>query len=118
MKNNLVCDCNVIHQKAVDNALKNLPSEDEKSRVANLFKVLGNETRMNIMFTLLQGEMCVCDISQVLSMTKSAISHQLNILKESRLVKYERRGKEVYYSVDDEHVFNIVEIALEHVDHE
>ncbi len=117
MKNNLVCDCNVIHQKAVDNALNNIPSVEEKQRVANIFKVLGNETRMNIMFALLQGEMCVCDISHVLGMTKSAISHQLNILRESKLVKFERRGKEVFYSVDDDHVYTIVEIALEHVHH-
>ena len=117
MKNNLVCDCNIIHQKAVDNALNNMPSEHEKQKVASIFKVLGNETRMNIMFTLLQGEMCVCDISAVLGMTKSAISHQLNILRESKLVKFEKRGKEVFYSVDDKHVYTIVEIALEHIHH-
>lgn len=118
MKNNLVCDCNIIHQKSVDNAIKNMPESDKKQKVASLFKVLGNETRMNIMFTLLQGEMCVCDISAVLNMTKSAVSHQLNILRESRLVRYEKRGKEVYYSVDDDHVYDIVEIALEHISHE
>lgn len=117
MKNSSICDCNIIHKKSVDNALNNMPNEIDKEKVSNIFRILGNKTRMNIMFALLQGEMCVCDISAVLGMTKSAISHQLNILRESKLVKYERRGKEVFYSVDDDHVYTIVEIALEHIHH-
>lgn len=117
MKNNNVCDCNVIHDEAVKNATENMPSQEEKNKVAKIFKMLGDPTRMNIMFTLLEGEMCVCDISAVLNMTKSAISHQLALLKEAKLVRFERRGKEVYYSVDDKHVLDIISETIKHVKH-
>ncbi len=117
MKNNNVCDCNIIHDEAVKNATENMPSQEDKNKVAKIFKMLGDPTRMNIMFTLLEGEMCVCDISAVLNMTKSAISHQLALLKEARLVRFEKRGKEVYYSVDDKHVLDIISETIEHVKH-
>ena len=115
MKNNNICDCNVIHDEAVKNATGNMPSQEDKNKVARIFKMLGDQTRMNIMFTLLEGEMCVCDISAVLNMTKSA--HQLAVLKEARLVRSERRGKEVFYSVDDKHVSDIITETLVHVKH-
>lgn len=117
MKNSSVCDCNIIHKGMVDNAIQNMPKDDKIQRVAKIFKVLGDNTRMNIMFALLEGEMCVCDISAVLNMTKSAISHQLAVLKEVRLVKCEKRGKEVFYSVDDNHVTDVILEVLEHTNH-
>lgn len=117
MKNNSVCDCNIIHQHTVDKVQKMMPTEVEKASVAKIFKVLGDSTRMNIMFALLNEEMCVCDISALLNMTKSAISHQLAVLKEVRLVKFEKRGKEVFYSVDDRHVKDVVQEILEHIQH-
>ena len=117
MKNSSVCDCNIIHQHSVKMAVDGMPKDSEKQAVAKIFKVLGDNTRMNIMFALLNGEMCVCDISVALSMTKSAISHQLAVLKEVRLVKYERRGKEIFYSVDDQHVKDVISEILEHTRH-
>ena len=83
--------------------------------LAELFKVFGDITRVNIICVLFASEMCVCDIADVLGMTQSAISHQLRILKASRLVKYRREGKSVFYSLDDEHISRIFDLALSHV---
>ena len=91
------------------------PSEVELARLTEFFKVFGDTTRMRILFTLSQSEMCVQDLSQTLSMNQSAISHQLRILKQSRIVKNRREGKSVYYSLDDEHVHAIISQGMEHV---
>jgi len=109
------CSCNVIHQDIIDNVKKNILSEDILFDLAELFKVLGDSTRVRILSLLLISEMCVCDISTALSMTQSAISHQLRVLKTSKLVKYRKEGKVVYYSLDDEHVKDIFNFGLAHV---
>ncbi len=83
--------------------------------LADLFKVLGDTTRIKILCALFQAEMCVCDISALLGMTQSAISHQLRVLKQARLVKYRKEGKVVYYSLDDEHVESIFDKGLIHI---
>ena len=114
-KNEFVCDCNIIHQEVVDNALRVMPSDDIFYKLADFFKVLGDTTRAKILFALDQNEMCVCDIANVLNMTKSAVSHQLLVLRDERIVKCNRIGKEVYYSLDDEHVKEVYEVALSHV---
>jgi ArsR family transcriptional regulator len=117
MNNELICDCNIIHQDAVDKALKNMPNPDELVKLSELFKILGDKTRINILWALDNHEMCVCDIANVLNMTKSSISHQLAVLKSFNLVKYRKSGKEVYYMLDDEHVSKLYEIGLQHIDH-
>ena len=94
---------------------KTMPVEEEIYDVAELFKVLGDQTRVKILFTLIKDEMCVCDIAELLEMSQSAISHQLRVLKQARLVKYRREGKTVYYSVTDAHVAVILNMGIEHI---
>ena len=88
------------------------------NELAELFKLFGDATRLKILFVLLGTELCVYDIADKLSMTQSAISHQLRVLKQSRLVKSRRDGKSVYYSLDDDHVSAILSISLDHVEEE
>lgn len=116
-KKELMCDCNVIHQNAVDIALKNKSEEKELENLTTLFKILGDSTRTKILWILDHHEMCVCDIANVLNMTKSSISHQLAILREAGIVRFRRNGKEVYYTLDDEHISRLYEIGLEHINH-
>lgn len=116
-KKELMCDCNIIHQNAVNIALKNKPKEKELENLTTLFKILGDSTRTKILWILDHNEMCVCDIANVLNMTKSSISHQLAILREAGIVRFRRSGKEVYYTLDDEHISRLYEIGLEHINH-
>ena len=116
-KKELMCDCNIIHQNAVNIALKNKPKEKELEILTALFKILGDSTRTKILWILDHHEMCVCDIANVLNMTKSSISHQLAILREAGIVRFRRSGKEVYYTLDDEHISRLYEIGLEHINH-
>ena len=111
----LECDCNVIHDTVVKNPLKAMPSGMVIEKIARFFKVIVDNTRARILFALDSNEMCVCDIANVLNMTKSAVSHQLSVLRDERIVKCNRVGKEVYYSLDDEHVKEVYEVALSHV---
>ena len=108
-----ICDCNVIHKDIVNMVKKNMPDDDLLFDVSDFFKILGDSTRLRILWVLDRSEMCVCDIANILNMTKSSISHQLKILKEDRLVKNRKVGKEVYYSLIDEHVKMVLEIAIE-----
>ncbi|MCT8978122.1 metalloregulator ArsR/SmtB family transcription factor [Clostridium sp. CX1] len=115
-ENNIdVCNCNVIHEDIVQEVRSNIPKEETLYSLSELFKVLGEPTRVKILYALLNAEMCVCDIAALFNMTQSAISHQLRILKQSRLVKYRREGKIVYYSLDDEHVKQIFDQGLVHI---
>lgn len=116
-KKEFMCDCNIIHQNAVNIALKNKPKEKELENLTTLFKILGDSTRTKILWILDHHEMCVCDIANVLNMTKSSISHQLAILREAGIVRFRRSGKEVYYTLDDEHISRLYEIGLEHINH-
>ena len=88
---------------------------EEAYELSELFKVLGDSTRLRILFTLEKGEMCVCDIVELVDVTQSAVSHQLRVLKQARLIKYRREGKSVIYSIADDHVKTIIDMALEHV---
>lgn len=117
MENVNVCDCNIIHKEAVNRALKNKPERDELERLSNVFKLLGDLTRTEILWVLDKNEMCVCDIANVLNMTKSSISHQLAILRSAGIVECRRDGKEVYYRLDDLHITKLYEIGIEHIDH-
>ena len=110
-----VCDCDVIHEKTVNRVRKNMPKSDDFYDLADLYKMFSDSTRVRILWALSREEMCVCDIAVLLDMTKSAISHQLKALRLSNLVKYAKRGKEVYYSLADSHVKDIFEKGFEHI---
>ncbi len=116
-KNEFVCDCNIIHQKVVTDTLNKMPDQDLFNKLAEFFKILGDTTRTRILFALDQNEMCVCDIANVLSMSKSSISHQLGTLRRSGIVKCRKEGKEVYYMLDDEHIKQLFEVGIEHIGH-
>ena len=109
------CDCNIIHEEIVAEVRQQMPDDEILLNLADLFKVFSDSTRVKILCALQYSEMCVCDIAVLLGMTKSAISHQLRTLRQTRLVKYRKEGKIVYYSLDDEHVGNVFAQGLLHV---
>lgn len=109
------CDFYQVHDDVVKAVKEKMPDEDELYDLAEIFKVFGDSTRIKILYVLFEQEMCVCDIAQLLNMTQSAISHQLKILKQSRLVKNRREGKAVFYSLADGHVRSIINQGLEHI---
>nr|WP_068557848.1 metalloregulator ArsR/SmtB family transcription factor [Thermotalea metallivorans] len=111
------CNCNVIHGDIVKKVKQVMPREEKLYDLAELFKVFGDTTRIKILYALSVEEMCVCDIAALLGMNPSAISHQLRVLKQARLVKYRKEGKIVYYSLDDEHVKNIFDQGFAHIHH-
>ena len=110
------CDLYDVHEEVVQAVRERMPEEDKLYDLAELYKVFGDSTRIRILFLLLESEMCVCDIAQLLNMNQSAISHQLRILKQSRLVKNRREGKSVFYSLADDHVLTILSQGMEHID--
>ena len=110
-----VCDCEVIHEEVVRRVRKTMPKEEDFYDLADLYKMFSDSTRVRILWALSREEMCVCDIAVLLGMTKSAISHQLKPLRLTNLVKYNKRGKEVYYSLADSHVKDIFEKGFEHI---
>lgn len=109
------CDGHTIHQEIVDEVRLQMPLDEDLMNVADLFKVFSDSTRVKIISALLKSEMCVCDIAVLLNMSKSAISHQLRTLRQTRIVKTRKDGKVVYYSLDDAHVGNILEQGLDHI---
>lgn len=116
-KNEYICDCNIIHQDIVDKTRKSMPKEEIFKKLAEFFKIIGDNTRTKILYALDQNEMCVCDIANVLGMSKSSISHQLGTLRKEGIVKCRKEGKEVYYMLDDEHIQKVFEIGMEHIGH-
>ena len=116
-KNEFVCDCNIIHKDVVNRTLAKMPEQDVFNKLAEFFKIIGDTTRTKILFALDENEMCVCDIANVLGMSKSSISHQLSTLRRAGIVKCRREGKEVYYTLDDDHVQKLFELGLEHINH-
>lgn len=109
------CEDNCLHEEAIDKIKNEKPSDETLLNLAELFKVLGDGTRIKIIYALFEQELCVCDIADLLGMTQSAISHQLRVLKNTRLVKYRRSGKTVFYSLDDEHIRKIFDCGLCHI---
>lgn len=109
------CDFYQVHEKVVEAVHERIPDEDILYDLAELFKVFGDSTRIRILFVLFEAEVCVCDLAEALNMTQSAISHQLKILKQSRLVKNRREGKSVFYSLADGHVRTIIAQGIEHI---
>ena len=114
-KNLLECDCNIIHADSVDHARKDLFEDDILLCMADFYKALSDSTRIKIINLLCDHKLCVCDISSLLNMTKSAVSHQLQNLKEANLIKSEKKGKEVWYSLADRHVEKMFKLCHEHV---
>ncbi len=111
----LICDEQHLHHCAVDRTKAEMPSEDELFRLAETFKIFGDSTRIRIICSLMHRELCVCDLAELLGMGQSAISHQLRLLRTSRLVKTRREGKSIFYSLDDEHIEHIINAGLSHI---
>jgi ArsR family transcriptional regulator len=109
------CDCDVIHGDIVEAVKKKMPDDDEFNRLSTFFKVFGDSTRAKIIFALDEHEMCVCDLAVLLNASKSAVSHQLAYLKQTNLVNYRREGKTVIYSLADEHIKIVFEAGREHI---
>ncbi len=110
-----LCECNIIHEDVVERVRRQMPDETPVYEVSELFKVFGDSTRSRIICALRLEEMCVCDLAALLNMTQSAISHQLRILRSSRLVKSRKQGRVVYYSLDDAHIGEIFSLAFTHI---
>ena len=109
------CDLMHAHDEIVERVQKEMPGEDTLYDLTELFRIFGDSTRIRILYVLFESEMCVCDLAQLLGMTQSAISHQLRALKQSKLVKYRREGKQVYYALADGHVRTILDQGIEHI---
>lgn len=114
-KNELECDCDIIHEANVKLAREKMLDEDILIDIADFYKALSDSTRIKIINLLEKSELCVCDISVILNMTKSAVSHQLKNLREMNLIKSRKQGKEVWYTLADDHVKEVFDISLEHI---
>ncbi len=105
----------VVNEALISSVNDDMPDEEMLYDLAELYKVFGDSTRIKILYALFESEMCVCDIAQLLRMTQSAISHQLRVLKQSKLVKFRREGKTIFYSLADDHVRTIIGMGMEHL---
>ena len=112
---NETCKITYIDKKKVSAVKKRMKPETTMQRLAETFKALGDATRTKIIFALSQEELCVCDIANLLGTTKSAVSHQLRVLRNMKLVKYRKEGKMAFYSLDDEHIKNLFDEGIRHV---
>ena len=110
------CDTVEVHHDLLNIVKDKMPDETELYDLAELFKVFGDSTRIRILFVLFEAEVCVCDLAQALNMTQSAISHQLKILRQNKLVKSRREGKSIFYSLADEHVRTIIDQGRDHIE--
>ncbi len=111
-----MCEVTAIHETVVKEVKEKMLNDELIYDMAEFFKVFADSTRMKIIYALLENELCVCDIANIVKTTQSAISHQLRILKQSKLVKYRKEGKIVYYSLDDDHISQIVKKGREHIE--
>ena len=111
-----VCQIECIHSEKISEVKKKMPDDETLFAVSELFKVFGDSTRTKIISALFINELCVCDLANLLNMTKSAVSLQLRVLRQTKIVKSRRSGKEVYYSLDDSHVYKIYEMAVDHLE--
>ena len=109
------CETNEVHEELLRTVREKLPPDEQLYDLAELFKVFGDSTRMRILFVLFEAEVCVCDLAAALNMTDSAVSHQLKILKQNKLIKSRRAGRSVFYSLADDHVRTIVSQGMDHV---
>ena len=114
-KNAFTCDSHAVNHRLVQKALADMPEERTFTALADFYKMLSDATRCKLIYALSKQEMCVCDLANLLSMTKSAISHQLSKMREQGVVKCRRAGKEVYYSMDDDHIAQIFSVTMTHI---
>ena len=110
------CEECAVHDEVVQSVRGMLPDDDDLYDLAELFKVFGDSTRIKILYALFEAELCVCDIAQLLSVSQTAVSHQLRVLKNNKLVKFRKEGKNVFYSLADDHVRRIIDQGIEHVE--
>lgn len=110
-----ICECTEVHADTVKLKREKMPSEEMLYDLSDFFKIFGDSTRMSILFAIDGEPICVCDIAELLGMTKSAVSHQLKVLRQSDLITYRKSGKNVFYTLADDHVRDIIEKALEHI---
>ena len=110
------CDEYCLHDEILSHVKQDLPEEEKLYDLAELFKMFGDSTRIRILYALFEAEMCVCDIAELLGMTQSAISHQLRLLKQAKLIRNRRDGRVVYYSLADGHVRSIIYQGMEHIE--
>ena len=110
------CEYMYVHQDVVNKVKQDMPQDETLYDLAELFKVFGDSTRIKILYALFEAELCVCDIPQLLSVSQTAVSHQLRVLKNNKLVKFRKEGKNVFYSLADDHVRRIIDQGIEHVE--
>lgn len=110
------CEYLCVHEDVVQKVIADLPQDETLYDLAELFKVFGDSTRIKILYALFEAELCVCDIAQLLHITQTAVSHQLRVLKTNKLVKCRREGKNIFYSLADDHVRSIINQGIEHVE--
>lgn len=110
-----ICTVTHLHKETVEKARSGLPTDETLYDLAELFKVFGDSTRIKILYSLFGAEMCVCDIAALLSVSQSAVSHQLRVLRDADLVRSRRDGKTVFYSLSDDHVKTIISNGMEHI---
>ena len=111
----LCCEETEVHESAVEQVRRQLPEDEVLYDLAELFKMFGDSTREKILYAMLESELCVCDIAKLMEVSQSAVSHQLRVLKGSKLVKFRREGKTLYYSLADDHVIRILSQGMEHI---
>jgi ArsR family transcriptional regulator len=112
-----LCQHTCDHPDVVDKVRKAMPEERLQQDVAQLFKVLGDHTRIRILNALYRSELCVCDLTTILGMNQSAVSHQLRVLRDAKIVRSRKQGKNVLYSLDDSHISGLIRLGFEHVEH-
>lgn len=112
----LCCQEDIVHEDVIAAVRAQLPPEELLYDLAELFKIFGDSTRIRILYALLESELCVCDIAKLINVSQSAVSHQLRVLKASKLVKFRREGKVVFYSLADDHVMRILSQGMEHIE--
>ena len=110
------CEYMYVHQDVVNKVKQDMPQDETLYDLAELFKVFGDSTRIKILYALFEAELCVCDIAQLLSVSQTAVSHQLRVLKNNKLVKFRKEGKNVFYSLADDHVRRIIDQGIEHLE--
>ena len=109
------CEYLCVHEDTVKKVINDMPEEEKLYDLAELFKIFGDSTRIKILYALLEAELCVCDIAQLLNVSQTAVSHQLRVLKTNKLVKCRKEGKNVFYSLSDDHVCSIINQGMDHI---
>lgn len=111
------CSIDYVHEDTVREVKDNMFSQEKAEELATLFSAMGDPTRIKILYALSKAELCVCDLQEILEMSQSAVSHQLRLLRNLRLVKFRRQGRMVFYSLDDEHIYRLFAEGLNHIEH-